>query len=103
MFSIIEQDGFQFKVSEGDTITVPKMQEEKGSEISIKKILMVGDGANVKIGSPYVDGAEVKAKIIDHIKGEKIYIIKHKRRKNYQKRFGHRQQHTKIQITSISA
>jgi large subunit ribosomal protein L21 len=103
MFSIVEQDGFQFKVSQGDTITVPRLDAEKGSEITMEKVLMVGEGDNVKIGSPVVDGAVVKAKVLDHIKGDKVIIMKKKRRKTYKKRTGHRQLHTTLQILSITA
>lgn len=103
MFSIVEQDGFQFKVSQGDTIRVPRIDAEKGSEIAIQKVLMVGEGDAVKIGTPLVDGAVVKAKVVDHIKGDKIIIMKKKRRKNYKKRTGHRQMHTTLEIVSISA
>jgi large subunit ribosomal protein L21 len=103
MFSIVEQDGFQFKVSQGDTILVPRMSAEKGSEVAIEKVLMVGEGGTVTIGSPTVSGAVVKAKVVDHVKGEKIFIMKKKRRKNYKKRTGHRQQHTALQIVSITA
>jgi large subunit ribosomal protein L21 len=103
MFSIVEQAGFQFKVSQGDTITVPRLDAEKGSEITMEKVLMVGEGDNVKIGSPVVDGAVVKAKVLDHIKGDKVIIMKKKRRKTYKKRTGHRQLHTTLQILSITA
>jgi large subunit ribosomal protein L21 len=103
MFSIVEQDGFQFKVSQGDTIVVPRVDAEKGSEIAIQKVLMVGEGDNVKIGTPVVDGAVVKAKVLDHMKGDKVIIMKKKRRKTYKKRTGHRQLHTTLQILSITA
>jgi large subunit ribosomal protein L21 len=103
MFSIVEQSGFQFKVSQGDTICVPRIEAEKGSEISMQKVLMVGDGATVKIGTPLVSGAVVKAKVLDHIKGDKVLIMKQKRRKTYKKKTGHRQLHTTLQIVSISA
>jgi large subunit ribosomal protein L21 len=103
MFSIVEQDGFQFKVSQGDTICVPRMEAEKGSEISLAKVLMVGDGATIKVGTPLVSGAVVKAKVLDHIKGDKVLIMKQKRRKTYKKKTGHRQLHTTLQIVSISA
>ncbi|HUI93328.1 MAG TPA: 50S ribosomal protein L21 [Chitinivibrionales bacterium] len=103
MFSIVEQDGFQFKVSQGDTIRVPRIAAEKGSEISLEKVLMVGDGAAVKIGNPLVSGAVVKAKVLDHIKGDKVLIMKQKRRKTFKKKTGHRQLHTTLQIVSISA
>ena len=103
MFSIVEQDGFQFKVSEGDTILVPLMSAEKGSEIALEKVLMVSGEGGVKIGSPVVGGAVVKAKVVDHVKGDKLFILKKKRRKTFKKRTGHRQQHTKLQILSIKA
>jgi large subunit ribosomal protein L21 len=103
MFSIVEQDGFQFKVSQGDTIRVPRIDAEKGSEISLQKVLMVGDGTSVKIGTPVVSGATVTAKVIDHIKGDKVLIMKKKRRKTYKKKTGHRQLHTTLQIMSITA
>jgi large subunit ribosomal protein L21 len=103
MFSIVEQDGFQFKVSQGDTIRVPRLDAEKGSEIAIEKVLMVSDGATVKIGTPLVDGAVVKALVLDHLKGDKIHILKRKRRKTYKRKIGHRQLYSAIQITSISA
>ena len=103
MFSIVEQDGFQFKVSQGDTIRVPRIDAEKGSEIAIQKVLMVGEGGTIKIGTPLVDGAVVKAKVLDHIKGDKVIIMKKKRRKNYKKRTGHRQLHTTLDIVSITA
>jgi len=103
MFSIVEQDGFQYKVSQGDTIRVPRLDAEKGSEISLQKVLMVGEGDKVKIGTPLVDGAVVKAKVVDHIKGDKVLIMKKKRRKTYKKKTGHRQLHTTVQIVSISA
>ncbi len=103
MFSIVEQDGFQFKVSQGDTIRVPRIDAEKGSEIAIEKVLMVGEGDNIKIGTPLVDGAVVKAKVVDHLKGDKVLIMKKKRRKNYKKRTGHRQLHTTLEIVSITA
>jgi|WetSurMetagenome_2_1015567.scaffolds.fasta_scaffold00226_17 large subunit ribosomal protein L21 len=103
MFSVVEQDGFQFKVSQGDTILVPRINAEKGSEIAIEKVLMVGEAGNVKIGSPVVSGAVVKAKVVDHVKGDKLFILKKKRRKTFKKRTGHRQQHTTLQILSIQA
>jgi large subunit ribosomal protein L21 len=103
MFSIIEQDGFQYKVSQGDTIQVPRMDAETGSEIALEKVLMVGQGTEVKIGAPFVSGAQVKVKVLDHVKGDKIVIMKKKRRKTYKRKTGHRQQYTKLQILSISA
>jgi large subunit ribosomal protein L21 len=103
MFSIVEQGGFQYKVSQGDTIKVPRIDAEKESEISIDKVLLVSDGNNVIVGTPLVEGAVVKAKVIDHAKYRKVVIMKKKRRKGYKRKTGHRQLYTKIKITSISA
>ncbi len=103
MFSIVEQAGFQFKVSLGDKIRVPLMTAEKGSEISLDKVLFIGDDSGVKVGTPLVSGAVVKAKVLDHEKGDKVIIMKKKRRKTYKRRTGHRQNFTKIEIVSISA
>jgi large subunit ribosomal protein L21 len=82
---------------------VPRIDAEKGSEISLQKVLMVGEGGAIKIGTPLVEGAVVKAKVLDHIKGEKVIIMKKKRRKNYKKRTGHRQLHTTLEIVSITS
>jgi large subunit ribosomal protein L21 len=103
MFSIVEQGGFQYKVSEGDTIKVPMIEAEKDAEIALEKVLMIGNGDQVKIGSPLVEGAVVKAKVVDHGKYRKVVIMKKKRRKGYKRKTGHRQTFTKLKITSISA
>lgn len=103
MFSIVEQGGFQFKVSQGDTIRIPLIGAEKGSEISLEKVLLVGDGGSVKVGTPSVEGAVVKAKVLEQEKGDKIFILKKKRRKTYKRRTGHRQKFTRVEIVSISA
>ena len=103
MFSIVEQGGFQYKVSEGDTIKVPEIQAEKESEVSFEKVLMVQNGGEIKIGTPVVEGAVVKAKVLDHGKYRKIVIMKKKRRKGYKRKTGHRQTYTKLKITSITA
>jgi len=103
MFSIIEQGGFQYKVSEGDTIKVPKIEAEKDAEISLDKVLMIQNDSEVKIGAPIVEGAVVKAQVIDHGKYRKVVIMKKKRRKGYKRKTGHRQTFTKIKITSITA
>jgi large subunit ribosomal protein L21 len=103
MYSIIEQGGLQFKATPGAVITVPLIAAEKGSEISIPKVLLTADGAAVKVGAPCVKNASVTARVIDHVKGDKVLIVKKRRRKDYQRVNGHRQQYTKIQIVSINA
>jgi large subunit ribosomal protein L21 len=103
MYSIIEQGGAQFKVTQGDTIQVPLINAEAGTEITIDKVLLTGEGETIKIGTPVVEGASVIAKVIDHSQAKKVMIIKRKRRKDYRRVNGHRQQYTKIQIVSINA
>ena len=103
MFAVIETGGKQYKVREGDTIRVEKLDAEPGSDITIDRVLMVGDGESVKIGRPTVEGGSVKATIQDQAKGPKIRIFKKKRRKGYSKRQGHRQPFTELRITGISA
>jgi large subunit ribosomal protein L21 len=103
MFSIVEQGGFQYKVTEGDTIKVPMIEAEKETEISFDKVLMVQNGEEIKIGTPIVEGAVVKAKVLDHGKYRKVVIMKKKRRKGYKRKTGHRQTYTKLKVTSITA
>jgi large subunit ribosomal protein L21 len=103
MFSIIEQAGFQFKVSEGDTIKVPLMKAAEGDEVTVEKVLLIGNGDQTKIGTPAISGAVVKAKVLGHGKAPKILIMKKNRRKDYKIKRGHRQDFTKLKITSISA
>lgn len=102
MYSIIEQGGFQFKVTPGATITVPLINAEKGSEISLPKVLLAVDGEKVNVGRPCVKNASVTAKVIEHFKGDKVLIVKKHRRKDYQRVNGHRQQYTKLEILSIN-
>ncbi len=103
MVSIVEQGGFQYKVAEGDTINVPLIDAEEGAEISLGRVLLLQNGDDLKIGAPVVDGAAVKAKVVAHGKDKKVLVIKKKRRKDYKRKNGHRQDYTRIEITSISA
>jgi len=103
MYSIIEQGGIQFKAIPGATIRVPLIDAAKDSEISIDRVLLTADGDKITVGTPTVKGATVTAKVIEHLKGEKVLIVKMKRRKDYRRKNGHRQQYTKLQIVSINA
>lgn len=99
---IINISGFQFKVKENDTIYVPKLDVEVGKNIQLQNVLMLIDGEKVQIGQPYIDGKSVSAKILEHTKDEKVLVFKKKRRKDYKKLRGHRQQLTKILIEKIN-
>ncbi|MFP4162490.1 MAG: 50S ribosomal protein L21 [Chitinispirillaceae bacterium] len=103
MYSIIEQGGDQIKVAPGMVVRVPLINAEKGTELTIDKVLLTGDGEDVKVGTPMVEGATVKAKVVDHIKDKKVLVIKKKRRKDYKRKNGHRQQYTKLEILSVNA
>ncbi|MBN1982421.1 MAG: 50S ribosomal protein L21 [Chitinivibrionales bacterium] len=103
MISIVEQGGFQFKVQQGDTIKVPLLDAQKGAEVILEKVLLVQEGESVKVGTPIVEGAAVKATVVDHSKYDKVVIMKKKKRKDYKIKKGHRQDYTQLEITSITA
>jgi large subunit ribosomal protein L21 len=104
MYAIIEDGGKQYLVRQGDTLFLER-RDLAGSETTVRldRVLMVGEGAEARIGTPYVEGAAVEAKILGEIKGPKLYITKFRRRKGYHLRKGHRQRHLKVTVESISA
>lgn len=99
MFAIIETGGKQYNVKEGLRLKIERIEAEVGSEITIEKVLAAGE----KIGSPYVQGASVKAKILEHNRDDKVLVFKKKRRQNYRRLNGHRHHRTVIQIEKIVA
>jgi large subunit ribosomal protein L21 len=101
MFAIVEIAGKQFRVEKNKTVKVPHLHAEVGNAVSFDKVLYLNDGKDVKIGTPVVDGAKVEAKVVEHGRDKKVLVFKKKRRKGYQKKNGHRQQFTKIQISAI--
>ena len=103
MYAVIQTGGKQYRVSEGATLRVEKIKADEGASIEIDKVLMVGEGDSVKIGSPYVDGGKVTATVKSHGRGKKVTIVKFRRRKHHMKRQGHRQAFTEIEVTGISA
>ncbi len=103
MYAIVEIAGQQFKVEAGMEIFVQRLAAEKGAAVEFDKVLMVDTDGAVKVGAPYVDGAVVKATVLDDTcRGKKVLVFKKKRRKGYQKMTGHRQNFTKIQINEIA-
>jgi large subunit ribosomal protein L21 len=102
MFAVIKTGGKQYRVAAGDKVRVEKLPADVGSEVVLDQVLMVGEGAAVKVGAPLVAGAAVRATVVEHGKGDKVSIFKLRRRKHYKKSQGHRQQYTEIQITGIS-
>ena len=103
MYAVFKTGGKQYRAATGDVIKVEKIEAEKGATVELDQVLMVGEGEDVKIGAPYLDGGKVTAKVVDHGRGEKIKVIKFKRRKNFRKQMGHRQYFTQIEITGIDA
>ncbi|MCL3779994.1 50S ribosomal protein L21 [Prolixibacteraceae bacterium JC049] len=103
MYAIVEIAGQQFKVEKENKIYVHRLENEVGSNIEFDKVLLVDNEGDVKIGTPVVEGAKVTAKVLDHLKGDKVIVFKKKRRKGYKKRNGHRQYLTQIQIEEITA
>lgn len=103
MYAIVEIAGQQFKVEAGMEIFVNRLPEEKGASLELDKVLLVDADGTVKVGAPYVEGAVVKATVLDDsCRGKKVLVFKKKRRKGYQKLTGHRQDLTKIQINEIA-
>ena len=102
MFAVIKTGGKQYRVAAGDKLKIEKLPGDVGSEVLLDQVLMVGEGAAVKVGAPLVAGAAVKATVVGHGKGDKVTIFKLRRRKHYKKSQGHRQQYTEIEITGIS-
>lgn len=103
MYAVIRTGGKQYKVAAGGTLKVETLPAEVGSEIVIDDVLMVADGEDIKVGTPVVAGASVKATVLSHGRGDKVMIYKMRRRKHYRKTQGHRQNYTEIRIDGISA
>lgn len=103
MYAVILTGGKQYKVSEGDTLFIEKLNVEEGDAVTFDKVLMAGEGDDVKVGAPLVEGATVEAKAVKNGKAKKIYVFKMKRKKNYRRKKGHRQPYTKVEITKINA
>ncbi len=103
MYAVIESGGKQHRVEEGEVLRLEKLEVATGDSIDFDKVLMVVDGDKINIGAPVVDGAKVSAEVVSHGRGEKVRIIKFRRRKHSMKRQGHRQWYTEVKITGIKA
>lgn len=102
MYAIVNIAGQQFKVAKDQFLFVHRLPQEEGASIEFDNVLLAEDGGKFTVGTPNVAGAKISAKVLSHVKGDKVIVFKKKRRKGYQKSNGHRQQFTKIQITGIS-
>lgn len=102
-YAIVYIGGHQFKVAPDDMLRVPRLSSEIGEEIGLSSILLLSDGKKVEIGSPYLEGKEVRAEVVRHGRNKKVIVFKKKRRKDYRRKKGHRQQYTEIRIRSFPA
>ena len=102
MYAIVEIAGHQFKVEKDQRVFVNRLQTEEGKKVSFDNVLLLGDGDKVTVGAPAIDGAQVSAKVLKHLKGDKVIVFKKKRRKGYRVKNGHRQSLTEIVIESIA-
>ena len=103
MYAIVEIAGQQFKVAKDQKVFVHRLHEDEGSKVNFDNVLLLDNDGQVQIGAPAIDGAQVSAKILRHLKGDKVIVFKKKRRKGYKKKNGHRQYLSEIQIESIVA
>ncbi|HEX5521014.1 MAG TPA: 50S ribosomal protein L21 [Longimicrobiaceae bacterium] len=102
MYAIIRTGGKQFRAEPGKTLRIPSLDIEPGQTITFDEVLLGASGDDVKVGLPLIDGAGVTAEVVKHGKGEKIIIFKHKRRKNYRRKQGHRQKFTEVRVNEIN-
>lgn len=101
MYAVFMSGGKQYRVQSGGMLRLEKLAMEEGATVEFDKVLLVGEGENVAVGSPYVEGGRVLGKVKSHGKGKKIRVIKFKRRKGYRRTLGHRQVYTEVEITNI--
>ncbi|MBX3101115.1 MAG: 50S ribosomal protein L21 [Bacteroidetes bacterium] len=103
MFAVVDIAGHQFKVSADQFLYVNRLPQAEGEEFTLESVMLVANDGKVQVGAPFVKGATVQAKVLSHLKDDKVIVFKKKRRKGYKKKNGHRQALTKIQIQSIKA
>lgn len=102
MYAVIESGGKQHKVIPGEVLQLEKLDVDAGGTIDFDKVMMIGEGENITIGAPYVDGGKVSAEVLSHGRADKVTIIKMRRRKHYRRQAGHRQYYTEVKITDIT-
>ena len=103
MYAVFATGGKQYRATTGDILKIEKLDAERGASINLDQVLMVGEGEDVKVGTPYLKGGKVTATVVEHGRGKKIRVLKFKRRKQHMKQMGHRQDYTRIEITGIAA
>ncbi|MDR9413173.1 MAG: 50S ribosomal protein L21 [Spiribacter salinus] len=103
MYAVIKSGGKQYRVAEGDVLRIEKLSAETGETIKFDEVLLVADGDKVQVGTPRLDGGSVSAEVLEQGRARKIEVVKFKRRKDYERHHGHRQQYTEVRITGIKA
>ncbi|MFO7718460.1 MAG: 50S ribosomal protein L21 [Thermodesulfobacteriota bacterium] len=103
MYAIVATGGKQYRVKEGMEIDVEKLHAAPGEEIALDTVLLLGQDDDVKVGTPYLENAKVTCEVLKHDRGDKVIIFKHKRRKDYRRKKGHRQDYTRLKVTAIQA
>lgn len=103
MYAVILTGGKQHKVEKGDVLKIEKLEADAGEKLVFDKVLLVGEGKDIKVGAPYLAGATVTAEVLEQGRADKVWILKFRRRKHHMKRQGHRQYYTQIKITDIKA
>ncbi len=101
MYAVIETGGKQYRVQEGDVITIEKLAVEPEAKVVFDKVLVMGEGADIQVGAPYIEGTKVYGSVLENGKGKKVIIFKYKSKKDYRKKQGHRQPYTMVQITGL--
>ena len=103
MYAIVQINGIQTKVMPDETLEVPRLKGKPGDKLTFDRVMLVSDGDRITVGQPFLPGATATAELVDHFRGEKLRIFKFKRRNDYRKRRGHRDEITRIRVTGISA
>jgi len=101
MFAVFESGGKQHRVTEGEVLRLERLPVEAGASVEFDKVMLIGEGANLNVGAPYVAGGVVTAEVVKHDRADKVRIIKFRRRKHYMRRGSHRQGYTEVRITGI--
>lgn len=102
MFAVFKSGGKQHRVSEGEVVRLERLDAEPGASVEFDEVLLIAEGDNVNVGAPFVSGGKVTAEVVAHDRGDKIRIVKFRRRKHYMRRAGHKQWYTDVRITGIS-
>ena len=103
MYAIVNINGIQTRIAPDEVLSVPRLAGEPGAKLKFDQLLMIGDGDRISVGQPYVKGATVTLEVIEHLRGPKLRIFKFKRRREYRRRRGHRDELTRVRVTAITA